>query len=381
MSVNENILSASVSAVADEPKSKEAVSFRYIPALDGLRGIAILTVMIYHLEGLIPALHPYVKGGFLGVDIFFVLSGFLITSILLKEYEKEGQISLKNFYLRRFFRLAPAFWTFLLALYFLGNVILPDRQAEAIYNNNNFFFAFSYLMNWHSATNDGLSGNLNHAWSLAIEEQFYILWSLILYKAFDEKRERKQIFAFTSATVLILIVLRAVRALNGVDTNVLYYSTDTRIDALLIGCVAAMIHTWRLLPQKLYSNRLFSVAVLMSAATALLVLFTFSHEDKFLYCGPLSIFSMSVGLTILWLTTRQKSIVKKLLELRFLRWVGQISYGLYLWHYAFYEFGRKTFDAVPIQISVGLCLAFAVSAVSFYLIEKPFLKIKEKFGS
>lgn len=378
---NETVLSASESISTDIQTVKEAVNFKHIPALDGLRGIAVLTVMIYHVEYLFPPLHSFVKGGFLGVDIFFVLSGFLISSILIKEYEKDGQINLKNFYVRRFFRLVPAFWTFLICLYFLGNFLLPPRQAAAIYDNNNFLFAFSYLMNWHSASNDDLAGNLNHAWSLAIEEQFYIIWSLILYKAFAENRERKQIFVWTSATILILIAWRTFRALTGTDTRILYYSTDTRIDALLIGCVTAMIYSWKLLPQKLYASKSFSLAALASLATALLVLFNFSHTDKFLYCGTISVFSMSIGVIILWIITRRKSIVKLLLELKPLRWVGQISYGLYLWHFVFYEFGKKTFEAFPVQLIVGISLAFTVSATSFYLIEKPFLKLKEKFSS
>lgn len=380
MSVNETTLS-SANSISAGTETNQIVQFKHIPALDGLRGIAVLMVMFYHLDFLFPALHRFVKGGFLGVDVFFVLSGFLITSILIKEYEKDGQINLKNFYLRRFFRLVPAFWVFLICLYFFGSYILPQDEAFAIYNNYNFFFAFSYLMNWQSAISEGLTGNLNHAWSLAIEEQFYIIWSLVLFKAFAENRERKQIFLWTCLMILGLIAWRIFRVFIGTNTDILYYSTDTRIDALLIGCIAAMIYSWQLLPKKVYASWQFTLITLTALATALLILFSFSHNDFSLYCGTISVFSMTIAGLILWLITRERSIFKTLLELRPLRWLGQISYGLYLWHYAFYEFGKKTFASVPLQIIVGIGLALIVSTVSFYLIERPFLKLKSKFGS
>ena len=376
MNPNQEVISPNI--VCDLTNSQTAYTdFKHIPALDGLRGIAVLIVMVYHLALLVPELKFAAKGGFLGVDIFFVLSGFLITSILLKEYQKAGQINLKNFYYRRFLRLIPAFWAFLIVLYFFGNYILPKNEALMIYSNYNFFFAFSYFMNWHSAANEGLTGNLNHVWSLAIEEQFYIIWSLVLYKAFAEGRGRKQIFLFTVISVIILIVWRSLRALTGTDTGVLYYSTDTRIDALLIGCAASMIYIWQLIPKEIYADRRFNLITLLAFFISLWILFSFSHTDFLLYYGILSVFAICIAIIILWLITRENCLMKSILEFKPLRWIGHISYGLYLWHYAFYEFAKKNFESVYWQVTVGIALAFAVSAVSFYLIEKPFLKIKD----
>ena len=364
-------------AVDDEAT---AVKFRYFPVLDGLRGLAILVVMIYHLEFLVPDVHEFVKGGFLGVDIFFVLSGFLITSILLKEYEEFGQINLKNFYIRRLFRLAPAFWVFLLCLYLFGYVLLPRGEADLIYANDNFAYAFFYLMNWHRALGDAVTGNLNHTWSLAIEEQFYILWSLVLFKAFAENKTRKQIALFTGLFVLVLIAWRAGRALIGMDIDVLYYSTDTRIDALLIGCVAAMIYFWRLVPDKFFVSMAFNLIAIGSCIIAAFTLLSFEHKDMSLYYGPLSVFSVAVAVMILWLVNRKHSWLSDLLGFKLLRLVGQISYALYLWHYLFYEFAKKSFSSVPLQITVGVGSAFAVSAASYFLVEKPFLRLKGKFS-
>ena len=381
MNFNETCLPAAESVALADETEKTAVKFKHIPALDGLRGIAVLTVMIYHLTYLLPSLSAFVKGGFLGVDIFFVLSGFLITSILIKEYEKDGQISLKKFYLRRAFRLVPAFWTFLIFIYFFAGQILPAEQAKLIYSHDNLFYAFTYLMNWHSAFGTELTGNLNHSWSLAIEEQFYIIWSLALFAAFAKKITRRQIFLLTSITILALIGWRFFRAADGVSPRVLYYSTETRIDALLIGCVGAMIYSWRLLPKKFYAGWQFSLLALISLAATLWMISHFSHTDSVLYYAPLSIFALATAIIILWLMTREKSFPKTLLELSPLRWIGKISYGLYLWHYVFYEFGKELFQSAALQVMIGVGLAFFVSTASFYLIEEPFLKLKDKFSS
>jgi peptidoglycan/LPS O-acetylase OafA/YrhL len=380
MSFNENTLSSVNSVLLSDETEAQAVRFKHIPALDGLRGIAVLVVMIYHLIALAPALQAFVLGGFLGVDIFFVLSGFLITSILIKEYEERGQINLKKFYLRRLFRLVPAFWTFLICLYFFGNYILPVELAKTIYSDNNLFFAFSYLMNWHGAFG-GLTGILTHTWSLAIEEQFYIIWSLVLFAFFARKMTRGQIFIWTAISISVLIVWRYFRLSTGVSTLVLYYSTDTRIDALLIGCAAAMIYSWQLLPKKFYASRQFNLLALISLVIAFFMLLGVSKSDSFLYGGVLSIFAIAVAIIILWILNRKNSLPEKLLEIKPLRWFGQISYGLYLWHYPFYEFGKKMFDSLALQIIVGVGLAIIVSTVSFYFIEKPFLKLKNKFSS
>lgn len=351
------------------------VSFKHFPVLDGLRGIAVLIVMCYHLEYLAPGIHTLVKGGFLGVDVFFVLSGFLITSILLKEHDQTGKISLGNFYIRRTLRLVPAFWLFLIILYFAGNVLLPREQTNFIYSDDNFLYSLTYLMNWHKATG-ALTGNLNHTWSLAIEEQFYIVWSLILLKAFGESRSRRQIAIGTSILVLILVVQRTVRTATGADIDLLYYSTDTRIDAILIGCVASMVYCWKLIPSHFFRTNAFNRIFLASVLCCLTILMTFEHDNPTLFLGFISLFSLSVAISIIWLVTREKTAVHRMLEIRPLRWVGEISYGLYLWHYLFYEFAKNRFEDPPAQIIIGLSLSFFAAATSFYLLERPILHFK-----
>lgn len=178
---------------AASTEQNQAVAFAHYPVLDGLRAIAIVAVMFYHAALFVPELKAYTSGGFLGVDIFFVLSGFLITSVLLKEFDRSGTISLRNFFARRFLRLAPAFWLFLGSIFLFGDILLPADQSTLIYSNNNFLYSFFYLMNYHRALSGPETGNLNHIWSLSIEEQFYLIWSLILFKAFSEEKGRWQI--------------------------------------------------------------------------------------------------------------------------------------------------------------------------------------------
>jgi peptidoglycan/LPS O-acetylase OafA/YrhL len=296
MSVNENVLSA---AAPIYEVTERYVRFTHFPVLDGLRGIAVLLVMACHLEFVVPQLRPLVKGGFLGVDIFFVLSGFLITSILLREQDKNGRISLKNFYLRRFLRLTPAFWMFLASLYFLGNYILPRDQAKIIYEGNDFLYSLLYVINWDRALGSAAIGNLNHTWSLAIEEQFYIGWSVCLCLAFSRRLTRQNLVSFLSIFILVLVLWRGFRWSMGADLEALYYATDTRIDGLLIGCLASMLYCWRLLPNEFFASRKFGFLTLVSLIIALTILLSFSHQDVLLYLGMTSVFSLAIAVMIL----------------------------------------------------------------------------------
>lgn len=357
----------------DEKESK--VSFSHVPSLDGLRAIAVLLVMFYHLELLVPGLRMVAPGGFLGVDVFFVLSGFLITSILLKEYSQTARISLSGFYLRRTLRLVPAFWLFLIVLYLGGDLLLPVKEAAIIYSENNFLYSLTYLMNWHRGLG-AVTGNLNHTWSLAIEEQFYVIWSLLLFKAFGISMSRKQIAVGTACLIVILVIQRAVRTAGGTDIDVLYYSTDTRIDAILIGCLTSLIYCWKLIPPAALKSRMFDRITLASLIVGSGIVISFQHQDRLLYYGFLSIFSVSTAVSILWLVSRETSLVHKVLEIRGLRWIGQISYGLYLWHYVLYEFAKNAVPDTMIQVVLGIGLAFGVSVLSFYFLEQPILRLK-----
>ncbi len=348
----------------------------HIPALDGLRGIAVIAVILYHLDYLTPGLYTWVKGGFLGVDIFFVLSGFLITSILIREYDNSGQINLWNFYVKRTLRLMPALWLFLIFVYLFGGQLLSAASANTIYSGNNFLYAMLYVMNWHSATG-GAAGNLNHTWSLAIEEQFYILWSLVLFIAFSWSFNKRTITVFTLITVIVLVCLRTAKTYGGYSTIYLYYSTENRIDAILIGCLAAMGYGWKLIPERFYDrsviDRLFGASLIVATG----ILMIFSHEDRLLYYGFNSLFSVAIGISILWLISQRHTFIHSFFENRLLCWVGHISYGLYLWHFLFFDIAKNTTGPAWLRVSAALLLSFTASSVSFYSVEKFALSLKK----
>jgi peptidoglycan/LPS O-acetylase OafA/YrhL len=359
-------------------QSEESGNFKYFPSLEGLRGIAVLVVMFHHMETRIFSVCDKFRGGFLGVDTFFVLSGFLITSILLSEREKTGKISLKNFYLRRGVRLVPAFWVYLLVVYFAGEYFLTKENFLLTTDSYNYISAIAYLTNWYNITGTP-TALLSHIWSLAVEEQFYIIWSSVLYLAYKEKKNNRQILKFTLGLIGVLIIIRAGRAFAGTEFEVLYFSTDSRMDGLLIGCVTAFVFKWKLISEEFYKTKNFSHYATLCLCLSVMIFLVFAREDLALYYGGFSIFSLCVAVMILWLVKRSGTFVHRILEFRPLIWIGQVSYGLYLWHNVMFDFSRKTFVSAEAKILFGFALTFIVCAASFYLIEKPFLKIKHKF--
>ncbi len=250
-----------------------------------------------------------------------------------------------------------------------------------IYTDGHFAYAAFYVMNIYKAATDAATGNLNHTWSLAIEEQFYIFWSIVLFMAFRESRSRRMIAGGTLAFIAVLILWRAVRAGLGTDSAVLYYSTECRIDALLIGCVASMIYCWRLLPDEAFRSRAFSRITCSGILVAALIYLSFRYTDTALYFGFISLFNVCVGFMILWIVTRDGTAVHKVLSTALMRWIGRISYSLYLWHFVFFEFSKKSFETEAAQVAAGIAFSVAAGAASYYLVEKPFLQLKARFES
>lgn len=327
---------------------------KYDPSLDGLRAIAVFAVVVYHLT-----LERMVPGGWAGVDVFFVLSGFLITSILQKELVGSGTINLKSFYIRRFLRLFPAFFAVVvvssIAALFSKNYF--DQAMEAA------VYAMTYLMNWNRAFGLGGEWMLGHTWSLAMEEQFYFLWPLFLIFV------RRS--AHLKATVALIIAITAWRcflALNGADPARTYNGFDTHADALLIGCVLAFK------PDIVPTGRVASIL----AAAALAAIFLLSHLN--------SVWTQTAGLAlasmlsaILVACARRDGWIRTALQWRPFVFTGRISYGLYLWHYpiwfvAYGRFGDQSW--IP---PVTLLLSYIAAILSFYVIEQPFLKLKSRF--
>jgi peptidoglycan/LPS O-acetylase OafA/YrhL len=346
-----------------------AAPFRlgYRPALDGLRGIAILSVLAFHTHHIFG--WSILKGGTVGVDIFFVLSGFLITALLLEEWQASGDISLKGFYWRRVLRLVPALLLVLASLYFFANYFLLAKEAAD--TKRSIPVAFFYASDFALAFLQLRLGALQHTWSLAIEEHFYLVWPLFLLAALRLRASRKGLIAITLSLAVASAIHRAVLHQLGALPVRTYYGVDTRADALLIGCATAMGICWGYL-------RTQSLKLLVAPAVVLIVtlMVATSFASAFMYLGGFTLLAMAAAVILIWAVLAPPSYVHTFLEFRPLVWVGRISYGLYLWHYPIFKASSLLRLAWPLHLLVALTLTLAVTCLSYYVVERPALKLK-----
>lgn len=305
---------------------------RYMVGLDSLRGLAILGVVLYHVN------YKWIPGGFLGVTVFFVLSGYLITDLLATEWEKYKRIDLKNFWIRRARRLLPGMFVMLIIVFawvtLFHNSLLGKMRGDSL-------AAVLYISNWwyiyHKLSyfdNFGQSTPLNHFWSLAVEEQFYVVWPFILSLGFYyiKKRSRMPLFIFLGA--IASAIAMAVLYEPGSDPSRVYYGTDTRAFSLLIGAVLALLWPSNRLSNKIIpSARLVLDVVGGIALIIILIMFWETNQyDSFLYCGGMLFLSVVTALLVANLA-HPTSRISVLLRFKPLRWIGIRSYGIYLWHY------------------------------------------------
>jgi peptidoglycan/LPS O-acetylase OafA/YrhL len=302
------------------------------------------------------------------VDIFFVISGFLITSILLKEHAETGTLSLRAFYRRRALRLLPALsllcFLFLWMSYTVLNIPMQGLKEVLI--------TVFYFGNWTRAFGTGLPQYLGHTWSLAIEEQFYMLWPLLLLAILAVSVRVTSALRLVVALVIAVICWRAVLTLHGATADRLYNGTDTRADALLIGAALALA-----LATPAYAARLTSVArylwlpatVVIVAVPALL-----PWDDRRMFLGGFSVVAMAAA-TILTAALTGGPLARILSNPAFV-WIGQRSYGLYLWHYPIMLIGFLQFH-MPQGSRLSLIEvtgAFVLATLSYRFIELPFLE-------
>lgn len=341
-----------------------------IPVLDGLRGLAILLVVAHHQ--LIPV--P-ISGGFLGVDLFFVLSGFLITTLLVEEFDASGTISLRGFYARRVLRLAPA-----LLLYLLVSLIVVWQTDPAMFKSALKLVGFSlvYMTNWRMAFSS--SPTLDPTaiiWSLSIEEQFYVLWPPILFGLLFLKVKRRYLVTGLAVVVLGVMVHRYLLWNQGVNLHRLYYGTDSRADAPLLGCLIALIPFPRFQEG---SRRLVQATGLLSTLAFATLVYLVDFSSQFLYRGGYTLVAVIAALMTWTLATVPAQPVTAVFGWYPLRWLGKISYGFYLWHWLMLK--TTTFYAWfgAWDPWVRFVVTLAVSAASFYIIEMPFNRMKTRFG-
>ncbi len=349
----------------------------YRPWLDGLRGLAILAVFVYHLQ--------LITGGFLGVDVFFVLSGFLITSLLLEEWQRRGTISFPRFYMRRALRLLPAFFAFLLACFVYIVIFRPDEVAAF---RKEALVAACYVSNWPTLHQVPMP-TLGHAWSLSLEEQFYFLWPLLLYVMLRLNLRRRTILLLVVGGILASATLRCVlyelyavpRLGNAGYLMRVYAGLDTRADALLVGCLVALLAAWGLLPRSRRFVLLTGAATPICVAVIVHLMRTTHMGKPQFYYGLFTAVALMVAVVVVRLLSAPSRVAFAVLEFRPLVYLGRISYTLYLVNSPIIGwFGwRRLGWSHPVEtLEVGgLCLAAAV-ALS-HGVERPFLRLKHHF--
>jgi peptidoglycan/LPS O-acetylase OafA/YrhL len=353
----------------------------HVPALDGLRGIAVLLVVVSHLNLLIPRqdithialLDGIIEGGYLGVDLFFVLSGFLITALILGEERGRSEIRFGAFYARRAIRLLPALYLFLLchAFYTLVTELNWSQEVDSIRA------AVLYYSNWQIVFDlPSVATGLQHLWSLAIEEQFYLVWPALLVGLFGLRQRASTVAIVLTAAIVGIAVHRAILWGDGKPWLELFVRTDTRADALLMGALLASLWVRGVTP----TRRVDTVAW-AALAGALVYLATVEPSSGFSFDGGSTLFAALIAVMVL-AAVNGTWVVGRWLAFPALRAVGRVSYGLYLWHFAVFHAVARYGEDLPelVRVAIGLALAAAATAASWHLLERPMQGLRVRFG-
>jgi peptidoglycan/LPS O-acetylase OafA/YrhL len=366
----------------DAPESEQRKStLGYLPGLDGLRAVSVLAVLAFH-HYLIGGHEPgFAPGGFLGVEVFFVVSGYLITALLLAERRKSGSISLKRFWIRRARRLLPALFVMLAVVVLYALVFLPDSIDKL---KSDTIAAVTYTSNWwlvisHQsyASEAGRPALLKHLWSLAIEEQFYLLWPPLLILGL-RKLGRKRTLGVMLGVAFASTVLMAIVATGSI--NAAYYSLDTRLSGLMLGSAMAFFFA----PYQIRGTPGKGVRAAMDVtglAGMFILLWSFSHFTyPFVQAGDLSVFRGGfllvdvATLLVIASVVHPRSDAGLVLGCAPLRWIGVRSYSLYLWHYPIFCVTRPGLD-VPLHgwelLALRLVLSFGAADLSYRYVETP----------
>lgn len=348
---------------------------RYITGLDGIRAIAVIMVLAYHLK------LALFKSGFLGVTVFFVLSGYLITGILISEVEEEGTIDLKNFWLRRIRRLVPAVMSMAVVIIFVSAVInriiftkgCKDFLASVL-GFNNWWQIFNKVSYFEAA---GVPSPFTHCWSLAIETQFYLIYPLILlgiYKLVKSREEgrakRGLLFAgVTLLLALISVILMIVLFDPQQDASRVYYGTDTRAFSLLFGALLAILWDYRMVPRRL-SASVNMVLGSVSFAVLLVMTIAINGSSNFWYRGGQFVGTILTVLVIYTVLGR-KTWLSRFLSNPVLKWIGDRSYSIYLWHYPIILLISKGIKASWWITLIEIVLSVVLVELSYRFIETP----------
>jgi peptidoglycan/LPS O-acetylase OafA/YrhL len=361
-------------ARTDMPRDPDSsADSRHLSGLDGLRAISVLAVVAYHAGA------TWLPGGFLGVEVFFVISGFLITSLLLDERRRTGRIDVVRFWARRARRLLPALFVLLAGVLAFAVVVLPDEVHRL---RHDALAAAAYVTNWHLIVGDqsyfeaaGRPSLFLHLWSLAIEEQFYLAWPILLSVALVVGRR--------AAVVLMLLGAAASAGTMAIlfdpalDPSRVYYGTDTRLSGLLLGAALGAIQRRPFAdaasgigPRSVVALRTVGIAGLVVLGVAFA---TIDAVEPFVYQGGFVIVGLAV-VAIIAAAIEPATRLGAVLDAGPMRWIGTRSYSIYLWHWPVFMVTRPGFD-IPLEplpaLAVRLGVTAALAELSYRCVEMP----------
>lgn len=368
MSVPQAIPAKSSLQQAEFIKSLRAkLALPNIPALDGMRAVAVFLVIFYHFG------FDRVPGG-LGVLIFFVLSGFLITWLLLKENESTGEVSIRGFYIRRALRIFPAFYCF-----WLGTAALLVLTHRAV-DWPHALSALCYTSNYYQGIVRPPDSFVSHTWSLAIEEQFYLVWPGIFYLFCNRL---KTLIGMVAGIIVCVWMWRLVLqfALHG-NQSYIYRAFETRIDHLMVGCLLALMIRQGAATSLLAKCCRNPWMPLVPAGLLFLSACAFGQSPDYRDSIGFIIEPLLVAMLLVQLIYFESTNLWKWTNLSVMRWLGRISYSLYLYQQITLHPAHRLLAKFPmaVQLLAGVGFTIAAASASFYLVEKYFLQLKRKFA-
>jgi peptidoglycan/LPS O-acetylase OafA/YrhL len=349
---------------------------RYLPALDGMRGLAVLAVMAHH------AGWRLARGGYVGVDVFFVLSGFLITALLAQEWEQSGKFDLRSFYIRRALRLMPALYLLLAAYVAYAAAVSFRIGGDRWWQPP--LYAATYVTNWVRALAGVRSAEpLGHTWSLSIEEQFYVAWPLLLRGLLRSRLSKGQVLGVIVGLIVAAAGTRTA-LWHAIDDPVarvhrVYNGFDTRADSLLVGCLLALALSWGRLPAWCTRPTVLRAASAGSILLLALVTLRLAYDSALLYHGGLLLIAGAAAVLIVQVLHDPPQALSRVLEAPLLVGIGRISYGLYLWHYPIFVLMRGAHLPAGQAQLIQWALSFGLALLSFHFVEQPCLRLKKRF--
>ena len=361
---------------------RKGATLAYLPALDGIRGVAMLGILGVHAGVYLTS------GGFFLLDSFFALSGFLITSLLIVEWRKRGTIKLAAFWARRARRLLPALLVMLIGLSILYGIFVPAGTYPTL--RGDALSALFYVANWHFIVSGsdyfhmtGLTSPLIHTWSLAVEEQFYLVWPLVFLAVMKIWRSLRVLLVVAIVGALASALEMAL-LFNATDSNRLYFGTDTHAQSVLIGATLAVgLRLWAERNRKgdeldwqartARGRWLLTGIGVIGLAVSIVLYIKVHSDDAFAYRGGFFIAAVAACAVLLSVSCAQYSPLAKLLSFGPFTFIGRISYGMYLWHFPLFIFineQRTGLSPWPLFV-VRVIPTIGVAILSFFLVERP----------